>query len=126
MELRGKCIVVESNLEAKLENLQRKLDHAQSRQADPDSSSSLDPLINTLPPEQASALRFVVELNKNRASHTSIDDIKRMNETFNDFLAHGEKKIAEYREAASDILLISQEKMARGWVGGLTEATSGP
>ncbi len=116
MELRGKCIAAESNLETKLENLQSQLDNALGRQANRDSGSNLESVINTLPPERASALRFVMKLNKNRASSISIDDIKRMNETFNDLLANGEKRIAEYREAASDILLVFQEKMARGWV----------
>lgn len=115
LDHRAQCIFAESHLEQKCEMLQEELDTLQGRLPETHSSDD-NSLINTLPPAQANALRFVRQLNKMRASKISLLDVQNLVKRFTELLDTIEPKLWAFREAANDLLFVFQKKIERGWM----------
>lgn len=112
VDLRAKCILAEMHLKQKCNSAQEELDRFRGRTQE---SNRIDPLLATLPPRQANAIRVVIELNRVQASKISLADINDLVERFTEVLESVERKTIACQDAAKDLLELSEIIIERGW-----------
>ena len=115
VEVLGQCCLANHQLQSECEALEDELARRQGRPPRPDPFARLAPALDTLPPDQAAALRLVAALGKVPPRPVGPEATAAFDKA-TAFVESMTGKAAEVRREAQVMFEIAEEKVRRGWV----------
>lgn len=113
IEALGQCLFANHQIRQECERLQDELDAREGRPTCPDPLAQVEPVLATLPPKQASALRMLTML---AASAPPAPETTDAFEKARIFIGEVETTLADLRNEAALLVEVGEEKARRGWV----------
>jgi len=111
IEAHGQCLFANHQISEECDRLQDELDRREGRPTRPDPLTQAEPVLATLDPKQASAIRFLAMLQASTPAPETTDAFEKARI----FIDETQTTTADLRREAGLLVDVAEEKGRRGW-----------